>query len=963
MRFRLLGPMEVHDGSDWRRIGAAKWRAVLAVLLTEANRVVSVDRIAAELWGDAPPSTVANQVHGYAARLRKLLGGSLVTQAPGYRLVVAAEDIDFGRFAALAEHGRASLRAGRVDAAAAALAEARALWRGAAFEDVPVTPMVEAERARLDELREGVLEDLAEITLRRGDHAAAAAELADLVAEHPLRERLRELRMLALYRQGRQAEALAVYDDLRALLAEELGIDPSPPLRELHERILRADPALAGPRQDGDLAGHALPVRQLPPDVPDFIDRAEPLQAVVDGLSSGTDDGPPPVVVVAGAPGVGKSSLVVHAAHAVSARFPDGQLYLDLEGTSEQPRSPEVMLAEMLSALGVIGGGVPHGPHARASLCRSLLAGRRMLLVLDDAAHAGQIRPLLPATGTCGVLVTSRRRVTDLPGARHIELDVLQPWAARELLTTIVGAARVRTEPEQAEEIVRSCGYLPLAIRISGGRLAGRAGWPLRELRERLADESRRLGELRVGELSVRASFELSLRALPAAAARAFALLGLLGPQTLPGWVLGPLLDEPDADETLDALVDANLIRLTGADAAGQPRYRLHDLLRAYAVEGAAALPAGTRRAAMTRLLTTWLHLAESAAAGLPPSLFRPTPVGGPRAPLPPDVARRVRADPLAWFDAERVTLAAMVALAADRGMDEQAWRLAATLIAYHDQRCLHEDWQRAHLAALRAVRRAGNPLGEAALLCGLGQVRIYRDALDAAVRDFSRSRLLYAESGDRRGEAMAIAGLATVHRVRGDLPRARDHARRALDIVVETGDRHIEAQLRNGLARIALAQGNLDEAGQWLDQAIAIAEGLGDIHRQAVVLREMSELHRGNDNPGAAFDALRAALRIFESLRDERCVAHTLIALGRHHAEHGDAPRTIDAITRAAVIFRDSGDHFEEAKCWQLLGELNPRDRTSARVHLNHALRFWQASGMDDRVTEVRATLARLGR
>ncbi|MFG3691731.1 BTAD domain-containing putative transcriptional regulator [Micromonospora sp. NPDC047740] len=672
VQFRVLGPLEVLDNTEWRRLGASKLRLMLAVLLVEANRVVAQDRMAECLWGERPPQTVGNQIHGYAARLRRLLGADrLVTQPPGYRLCVATQDTDLGQFTALAERGRAALGAGDADAAVDALSQALGLWRGTAFEDVPAVPPVQAEVQRLAEMRTAAVEDLAQARLERGDHAAVVAELADLITRHPWRERLRELQMLALCRAGRQAEALTVYAELRAALADELGIDPGEPVRQLYERILRSDPTLAATAAQPSVRlihGAAVPVHQLPADIPDFTGRAEQLACAVDTLASHRDDGSPPIVVVAGGPGVGKSSLAVRAAHTASARFPDGQVYLDLAGTSDQPRDPAVMLAEVLSALGVSEAWIPSTLPARASLYRSLLARRSMLLLLDDAADSGQLRPLLPPAGRCAVIVTTRRQLGDLPGARHVDLDVLSPAEANRMFTRIVGRDRVKAEPGHADAIVRACGYLPLAIRIVGGKLAGRARWPLRVLRERLEDEWRRLDALRMGDLDVRASFDRSLRALPADAVRAFAMIGLLGAQSWPGWVLDPLLDRRDTDEILEVLLDANLIRLTGIDTLGQPRYRLPDLLRAYAAEAAAAYPRDEREAALTRYLATMLHLAEQAADGLPPGLFRPTPGTAPRRKPPEALTRRLIGDPLAWFDDERVAMLEAVALAAERG-------------------------------------------------------------------------------------------------------------------------------------------------------------------------------------------------------------------------------------------------------------------------------------------------------
>jgi DNA-binding SARP family transcriptional activator len=969
MRLRVLGPLEFHDGNEWRGVSASKWRALLAVLVIEADRVVSLDRIAVELWGDAQPKTVDNQIHGYVARLRRLLsdgrGHLLVTQSPGYRLLIGPDDNDIGRFVALVEQGRSALRDGAVDQATSNLAEALALWRGSAFQDVPATPLVQAETQRLNELRASAWEDFAEARLLRGEHAAVAAELAELIAEEPLRERARELQMLALYRNGRQAEALAVYSDVRRLLADQLGVDPSLSLQRLHGQILGADPALTPADTQDPPSGTALPVHQLPPDVPDFAGRAEPLGIVTEVLAGRVTNGPPPIVVVTGAPGVGKSSLAVHAAHGLRADFPDGQLYMDLAGTSTAPRDPTVVLGEALRALGVIDRWIPEGLDARASLYRSLLAHRRMLLVLDDAANSGQVRPLLPPSDTCAVVITSRLMANDLVGARLVDLDVLESSEARQLLVGIVGAERVDAEPDQAEAILRFCGYLPLAIRICGGRLAGRTSWPLRVLRERLDDESRRLNELRVGELGVRASFDLSLHSLPVMAVQAFSFLGLLGAQTVPGWVLGPLLDRQDTDEVLDLLVDANLVRLAGTDAIGQPRYRLHDLLRTYAVEAAETVAPRVRTAALSRLLSAWLHLVEEASGSLPPSLFQPPRGTSPRYSELPPQTHRLLADPTAWFDAERVSLLNAVSLATEWKLDELAWELAATMVPHYDLRSMHEDWHLSHHMALRVVRDTGNRRGEATLRVALAQVQIYRDLFDEAGDNLRRARQLCREIGDRRGEALASSGFGTIERVLGRHVKARVHVERALELAIASGDRALEAQLRCSVAMINLAEGRTDLARVLFDQAVGLARRLGDAHREAVILRKMSQLHRELGDAEGALACLDRARTIFEDLDDERCTAYTLMNMGPIYAERRDRTQTTAALTGAAALFERDGDRLNEATCWQVLGELHATqdDPATARLHLTRALRLCQSFDAEEQMSEIRTRLHQLER
>ncbi|MGW5749182.1 tetratricopeptide repeat protein, partial [Amycolatopsis sp. NPDC003861] len=567
--------------------------------------------------------------------------------------------------------------------------------------------------------------------------------------------------------------------------------------------------------------------------------------------------------------------------------------------------------------------------------------------------------PLLPPSGGCAVVVTSRHRLADLAGAEHVELDVLPTEDALALFARIAGAERVEREPEQAEEIVRLCGRLPLAIRITGAKLASRRAWTLQVLRDRLADESRRLRELRVGDLDVRANFDLSLRLLPEDAVRAFRLLGLLGAETLPAWVIGPLLGRPVPDDVLDALVDAYLVRLVTTDRAGQPRYRLHDLLRAYASEGAQEhYSFEDRRAAVERVLAAWLALAEQARDLCYPSLFRPTPGRSPR--WTPD---HVVVDPITWFDAERGTLLRAIELAADWGLDEAAWELAVAAVPYYDHRSLYQDWNRSHRIALDATAAAGNTHGEAALLQGLGQVHIYLDEMAEARNDLHRCVKLYQSIGDRRGEGLALASLGTVHRVRGELDAALAVDREALEHVVAAGHGQAEAQLRTAIGIIGFERGAGD-AGPWIEEGLRIARRLGDRHRQAVILRTLSRYHLETGDTPAALRNLTEALTIFSEISDERCGAYTDQRLGAIHAELGDRARAESALQRAAHVFRANGDRSNEAACWQQLGELERElgDQAAARRHLGLAAELWRAVGLPERAEAVEATLLGTG-
>lgn len=942
MRFRVLGPLEVRGGSGWERVNPPKARLLLACLLVRAGEIISMDRIVFELWGDGPPKTASTQVHGYVLRLRRQLDdcAALTTADPGYRLVLDDGDTDALVFRTTVADGQRAYQAGQPDQAAELINKALRLWRGAAFADVSQTSLIAGEVDRLGVERLAAVEARIDADIARFRHAEVVGELWRLVAEYPLRERLWRRLMVALWHGERPAEALHAYDRLRQVLREELGAEPSASLQELHQRLLRGD----------EPQRVEQPVCQLPADIPDFTGRLGALDTVATAFANRSPETPPPVVVVSGAPGVGKSALALHAARRAASAYPNGQLYLDLAGTSQEPRDPEVLLAEVLHALGVTGSAVPNGPHARAALYRSLLAGRKVLLLLDDAADVAQVRWLQPPNGNSAVIVTSRGHLTELPGARHLELDVLDENEAHQLFSRMLGD-RVNAEPGDAAAILRACGYLPLAIRIAAGKLLARPAWSLGVLRERLADSAGRLRELQVRELGVRASVELSMRLLPGAAVHAFRLLSLLGPHTVPGWVLGPLTDRECADGELDLLVDANLLR--SAQAEGEPRYRMHDLLRVYALDGAAEIPHGDRRDAVARLLATWLDLTAQAVDRLPPSIFRPPTGIAPRRGLPERVVRRLVADPLRWFGAERQTLLGAIELAVEWRLPDLAWELATAAVPYYDHRSLFDDWRRGHELALRAVRAADDRRGEAFLLRGLAQVGIYRDEYDTARSNLARARELFHAMDDKLGEGLATAGLGTVDRVLGRYDSALAQVAVARELVIAAGDRHLEAHLRNVTAVSLVGLGRLAEAESWFTGALELCRELGDTHREAVVLRELSQLHQRRGDIAEGQACLEHALAGFTALADDRCAAYTLLKAGGTY-ESADARKA--ALTRAADIFLRNGTRMEQAKCWQQLGELAvaEHDMAEARRCLTRTAELWRSIGADEQATAV---------
>ena len=767
MLFRMLGPLEVQVDGEWSGIGAAKWRTVLAVLLVNRGQLVSTPQLIEEVWPSNPPATATNLVSVYVHRLRKQFGGDgqrlLVTRSPGYQLLAAPEDIDAQRFATLVSQGRGVLAGQDAPRAAELLREAAGLWQGTrALADVPSSsPLVSAEASRLEECRVEALELLIQADLGCGRHAQVVPELHRLLTDYPLREQLWGLLMQALYTSGRQAEALEAYAQARELIADELGVDPGPELRLLHERILQADAGTGPPpfltdgaagsatparrlrsRARRPTAGHdrrsggdrrapedsraagppppgaapagpgrpgaaALPqLAQLPADIPDFTGRAGHLHTLHDLLSGpGRPDSPGAVVVAAviGAGGLGKTTLAVHAAHLLRSQYPDGQLYANLQGASRRPASPTDVLARFLRDLGMDPGRIPADAEERAAQYRTRLTDRRVLIVLDDARDAAHVRPLLPGSASCAVLVTTRNRMPDLAGSRFVDLDVLQPGEARDMFAGIIGPSRADAELAATQEVLAACAGLPLAIRIAGARLAARGNWTVRNLARRLSDQRRRLDELKTGDLAVRACFEVSFTSLPARPgpdgvdpAHAFRLLGLWQGPSIGLPAAAALIGQPEdpVADALEVLVNAQLLQSPAPD-----RYRFHDLLRAYAAGRADAEETQhTRDEATRRVLTWYLYTVDAVADLLSPHRYQFTlaPGGQDLAPLHFGSAH----DALNWCEVERANLVAATRQAAAAGLHTVAWQLPVAALGFFNRRTYWADW----------VTRTGSP-------------------------------------------------------------------------------------------------------------------------------------------------------------------------------------------------------------------------------------------------------------
>ncbi|BCL16542.1 tetratricopeptide repeat protein [Micromonospora sagamiensis] len=699
--------------------------------------------------------------------------------------------------------------------------------------------------------------------------------------------------------------------------------------------------------------------RQLPIDLPDFVGRDAELARLCAAVTSGV-----PVVAISGPPGVGKTALAVHAAHRHAPAFPDGQLYAGLRGAGGEPADPADVLANLLRVLGVEGSTVPAGVDARAALLRARLAGRRVLLVLDDAGGHHQIEPLL-AGGSTSMLVTSRLPLTGLPGVAAVDLRPLPGSAAVELLGRVIGAERVRSEPSAATEVVAACGGLPLAVRIAAARLAARPGLTVGALAQRLADERHRLDELRHGDLAIRPGLHLSYQGLSSAAGRAFALLGGLGFATFPEWPVAALLGvDPAAGATvLDELLNARLLDELGADQAGQPRYRFHEITALYARErrdAEVSRPEWT--AALARLAGAWLGLAREARDRLCcRRLHLDDPSIGART-VCTEATRVTVEHPIHWFEAERETLAVLVLACAESGLSAAARELAACGADFYQLRGYYEDWRTVTQSALEVCRRVGDRRGEAAMLRGLGSCLVDLDDAAAALVTLRAARELADEVGDRAGAAMARRDIGFVLGLTGRLDQAERELRAATDELARVRRPATRALALTNLGFVLRQLGRTAEAVRTIQLAQAIAHSCGDPFVQAYASRGLAGALLAAGRAVPAEQQARRAAALFQQLGDPIGTAQSLRALGEALAQspvrQAEAERVLGT---AAALFRDRGHEWGVALTELSLGEVELRRGAESAVdRLHRTLRYWTA----EQIPALRArTLAALAR
>ncbi|MEU5659376.1 BTAD domain-containing putative transcriptional regulator [Streptomyces sp. NPDC047737] len=879
LRFTVLGPVRAWRDDELLPSGSPQQRALLAALLLRDGRTATAAELIDALWGDDPPSQALATVRTYASRLRKTLGqDTLVSESGGYAVRIPRSALDLTVAQDMAVQAEKARGGGDRGQARSLISKLLGLWDGEALASLP-GPYAENQRTSLEEWRLQLTETRLDLDLELGCHAEAVSELTALTAAHPLRERLRELLMVALYRSGRQAEALAVYADTRRLLAEELGVDPRPELAQLQQRILQADEELARPADEPAAASAPVRPAQLPATVPDFTGRASFVREL--GARLATAEGSVMAVsALAGIGGVGKTTLAVHVGHQARPHFPDGQLYVDLQGAGGRAAEPETVLGSFLRALGTPDSAIPDSLDERAALYRSALDGRRILVLLDNAHDAAQIRPLLPGTAGCAALVTSRVRMVDLAGAHLVDLDVMSPEEALQLFTRIVGDERVRSEREAALDVVAACGFLPLAIRIAASRLAARRTWTVSVLAAKLADERRRLDELQAGDLAVKATFELGYGQLEPPQARAFRLLGLAdGPDISLAAAAALLdLDLHTAEDLLESLVDTSLL-----ESAAPGRYRYHDLVRLYARACAERdeQPPVETELALSRLLDFYLATAAGVYALERPGdrlvdHLEPTEHAG--------LTFADRHSALDWLYAEATNLLA----------------------------CVRQSVRPATLARAVDLLYAALDLGES------GANSKQYEAVAMTVREASRA------CGDPRAEGRAVMSLANVHQLAGRFDHADREAQEALRLAGTVDDRLPACWASNARGIIALYQNRHADGETFLNQAIEAFRSDDNRPGEASALCNLSRIHLATGRTDSAITLATAGIEIYDSLGHALRGANGRYALGMALTQSGKPTAAAAQLNEALAIFRDSRQRLWEGMALFRLAEVD---------------------------------------
>ncbi|MCW8103382.1 AfsR/SARP family transcriptional regulator [Streptomyces tauricus] len=947
MRFSVLGPVRAWRGEAEVDLGPPQQRAVLVALLLAEGSQVSAGGLVDAVWGTGAPASALGILRGYVHRLRKSLepdadaASSVISSTgDGYQLRTASIESDLSIFRDLLVQAERARGAADARSTVAYLRDALRLWQGTALAGMR-GEYAQSRRQRLDELRLSAQAARITAELDLGAHAQITTELAALVTEHPLDERFRELLMLALYRSGQQAAALATYREAQTLLVSELGIDPGPALQAMYRSVLRADSGLLTPPAPVEPAPSQVPAvppgqastipAQLPADPPVFVGRAAELAEVTRLPSAGT------VVVsaIAGMAGVGKTAFAVHWARQVSDRFTDGQLYLNLRGFDPvaPPVTPEHAVRTLLESLGADRHSLPHDLDALVGLYRTMLTGRRVLILLDNARDAAQVRPLLPGAPGCLVIVTSRNRLTGLvatDGAHPLNLDVLSVREARELLTRRIGPRRTAAEPGAVEEIITRCARLPLALAVTAAHAATRPTVPLAAIAAELRESAGGLDAFHDGDAmaDVRAVFSWSYHALTPEAARLFRLLALHpGPDiTLPAAASLAARSLPHSRRLLGELMQTHLV-----DEAVAGRYASHDLLRAYATEMAQAVdPPQQVRAARSRMFDHYLHTAHAAAAltnRARAQIALPSAAEGVRAEAFHEDQERAEA----WFNDEQAVLLAVVEQADAHRYDVHLWQFAWALSNHLHLRGLWREEEAVHRAALDAAHRLGDRTAQAYVHRGLGTATAALGRFDEAGMHAERAIELFAETGDTRACAESYRTLAWAAEQQGNL----------------------EAALRAAQRSLALFRTSESPAGDDGRGRRAVASALNAVGWNHVLLGQHQQ----------ALEHCRQALALCQELGDNTNAAHTWDSIGHAHHHIGEYEEAVTAFRNALVLYRQlGGAPWFVGGTLMRLGDtwLSAGDPDAARTAWAEALEIMERLGHAD-AEHLRTRLDRL--
>ncbi|MFJ8471845.1 BTAD domain-containing putative transcriptional regulator [Kitasatospora sp. NPDC094011] len=925
MRFQVLGPVQAWLDGKELILGSPQQQAVLTTLLLHSGRPVTTQDLVDALWGDRPPAQAVAALRTYVSRLRSVIeprrevrrpAELLVSVADGYALRIPGEALDLSVFDRLSAEAATARTSGNKHEAHRLLVEALDLFSGRPLTGIP-GPYADAQRLRLTERHVAATEELCAAALDVGLHAEIVGELNNLTTEHPLRERLRELLMLALYRCGRQAEALGVYTDTRKLLIEELGVEPGVGLSSMHNRILAADPTLAVPvvptsavHEDSPAAPPAP--AQLPADVSDFSGRSE----LVGDLSTVLMNATGQAVVVtslAGIGGVGKTTLAVHVAHRVRAEFPDGQLYVDLRGAGASPADPVVVLGDFLHALGVSDG--PDSLEQRAALYRSLLASRRMLILLDNARDAEQIRPLIPGVSGCAVLATSRSRLAGIPGAQLFDVEELTPEEALALFSAIVGDHRVAAEPEAAIKVITACGFLPLAVRIAAARLASRPRWSVSDLARRLADQRRRLDELQLGNLAVETTIGLGYGQLSTAEARAFRLLALIDSPDVPLSAAAALLgvDEDTAEDLAEGLVEANML-----ECFAPGRYRYHDLLRLYAQRQNERIgDADEREQALQRLFDLLVPTVRNAAQAIEPDDTEPEPI---TALTSPGLALPTSQSAQDWLRAEgALMLSAVEAAAAGPGALQRA---AVDLLNYLFS--IDPDPTRGP-RVLPVLETIGRDAGARQDPAELARIFFALGSLQNVVSDFQGAELSLRRSLDHQTpDNPSVVLLATANTL-GVILSLGNRPAEALSFMEQAratsqalGAPKAEARIVGNMARVQHRLGMTDTAVKSAGAGVAAARTSDNGPLLAQTLYQLGVVLPGSE----AVPHLREAHQLYQSQRNALWEGYTLARLASALLVAEQPTEAAEAAGGSLAIAQELGSAYCQGLANATLGE-----------------------------------------